>query len=277
MGDSCNGYSVVISNTKKKTFFSIKYENFDFRSNEIRRIFGGLLTNELKLRHPLIYVRSTLHNIFVYLVLYGRVIFKKSCGELYGVKKKGRRYFRNVFSMGELLAKKIFFILKKSGRFYKRKIGVLSNGSFSHVKPVMQIVEQRFLYSNKVSHRSLRGLFKKYKQILDKIRLNIFNKPNKLNKPNKSNNHNNKSKLNSNKYRLELKSDNNINKRKNFFRYRYEKEAIRLLNMWMENNFPYKFPYKKLKYKRHGSVTILYVRDYTSWPFNGCRSKNRLC
>jgi hypothetical protein len=54
---------------------------------------------------PVVYVKTTLHNIFVYFTMNGKILWKKSCGELQEVSKKERRQRRNVYSLGNWLVR----------------------------------------------------------------------------------------------------------------------------------------------------------------------------
>nr|YP_010049289.1 40S ribosomal protein S11 [Pleurostomum flabellatum]QPL15611.1 40S ribosomal protein S11 [Pleurostomum flabellatum] len=110
--------------------------------NILFRLNSSIYSNNapiIRNKIPIIYVRSTLHNAFLYILYNGSIFFKKSCGEVKGVKKRSRSYFRNVFSISELMVKKLFLIRK---RIFFYELGIMINGGFSQIKPVLQTLSK---------------------------------------------------------------------------------------------------------------------------------------
>ena len=211
---------------KKKIFFNFfhffSYFHFTrfYKLNEFiknsRNLYKKLVSTKII---PIVYVKSTLHNVFVYLIYSGKIFFKKSCGELKGVRKKKRRFFRNVYPLANLFLKK-FFRLKK--RFGFDRVGFILNGDNSCIRAVWNVFNSYSIRQRLEDRKKMKKLY--------------F-------------------------YMRKLWSLKSRFKRDFFFQSRqYQKLCYLFHNIKKKTNF-----------------RILYVRDKTSWPFNGCRSKNRLC
>lgn len=170
---------------------------------------------------PIVYVKTTMHNVFVYLILNGNVIFKKTCGELKGVRKKSRGHFRNVYPIANLALKKLFRLKR---RFYIFYVSFVINGDMKCARSVWNV----FNYYSRIQGKISKSAYRKYQR-----------------------------------YFLKLKKLKNRFQDRFILQSHHKKKLKKLMmNYFLRNN----------KFFR-----ILYVRDNTSWPFNGCRSKNRLC
>ena len=81
-----------------------------------------------------IYIKATISNVFLYLIYNGQLLFKKSCGELFDVKKKERRFWRNVYPLVETL---LPFLVKLKSKYKFAVVSLLFNGSYSQCSPLL--------------------------------------------------------------------------------------------------------------------------------------------
>ena len=118
-----------IKNVKNNIFISMnKYVTF-YRSI--------LKYNYLKSHYSnnaIFYIKATATNVYLYLIYNNKLLFKKSCGELPDVKKKERRFWRNIFPLVESLLPSL---IKVKSKYKFPFVSLYLNGSSSLCSPLI--------------------------------------------------------------------------------------------------------------------------------------------
>jgi len=89
--------------------------------------------------NAIIYIKATATNVYLYFLYNNKVLFKKSCGELFDVKKKERRFWRNIFPLVESFLPALVQ-LKAKYRF--PFVSLYMNGSSSLCSPLISRIRK---------------------------------------------------------------------------------------------------------------------------------------
>lgn len=111
--------------------------------------------------NAVIYIKSTITNVFLYFIYNNKLIFKKTCGELNEVRKKERRFWRNIYPLVETL---LPFISKIKSIYKFPYVSLYINGSSSLCSPLIT----RMRKYNKKFRRLIRFLFNELEFFYDK-------------------------------------------------------------------------------------------------------------
>lgn len=229
----------VSKNVSRKNLFHLHFLHRKILSNLLKTLASSSFLNlqELRVnrvnlnslvysllskyrRVPIIFVKGTLKNVFVYIIRNNFILYKRSCGELSGVSKKGRRFFKNVFTLGNDAHRK-YLRFRKKGKIKNPLIRFYTFGDPSLTSPVWKVFSRsgfKWRRKEKYWHRfNMIKFIRKIQGLKKRFGSKFFPQPHHLNK---------------------------------------------LRNQRGKNQSKY---------------DILYIKDITSWAFNGCRSKNRLC
>jgi hypothetical protein len=215
------------------------YFNFNFLIFFLRSIYYvssySFFSFHDKFFIPIIYIKTTLSNVFVYILINNKIVWKKSCGELQEVYKKGRRQIKNVFLLGDWLVRALkYYRLFYMFFFFK----IFVNGYDSLWSPIC------FSLNYYLNHFKFENIDFWFEQ-------DWFNK-------------------NFNFLKKDLKNqwkwkNNWKNKWRNNWKNKRKKKTFQ--RVMKQINFIRKFYFK-----------LWYIRDVTSWPFNGCKTKGKfLC
>ena len=109
----------------------------------------------------IIYIKATLTNVFLYFVYNNKLLFKKTCGELPDIKKKERRFWRNVYPLVEQL---LPFLVKMKLKYKFPFVSLYINGSYSLCSPLLSSIRKH----NKKFRRLLSFISNEYDFFMDK-------------------------------------------------------------------------------------------------------------
>ncbi len=84
--------------------------------------------------NAIFYIKATATNVYLYFIYNNKLLFKKSCGELPDVKKKERRFWRNIFPLVESLLPSL---VKMKAKYKFPFISLYLNGSSSLCSPLI--------------------------------------------------------------------------------------------------------------------------------------------
>jgi hypothetical protein len=83
--------------------------------------------------HAVLYIRSTVSNVYLYFIYNNKILIKKTCGELPDIKKKERRFWRNVYPLVESI---LPFIVEMKSKYRFPFVSLYMNGTSSLCTPL---------------------------------------------------------------------------------------------------------------------------------------------
>lgn len=117
-----------------------------------RSLFKFNYLNKHASNKAIIYIKATLTNVFIYFIYNNKLLYKKSCGELRDVKKKERRFWRNIYPLVE---KMLPFLVKMKAKYKFPFVSLYLNGSSSLCTPLISRIRKH----NKKFRRIIYFLF----------------------------------------------------------------------------------------------------------------------
>lgn len=111
--------------------------------------------------NAIIYIKSTATNVYLYFIYGNKLLFKKSCGELPDIKKKERRFWRNVYPLIESF---LPFLVQMKSKYRFPFVSLYLNGSSSLCTPLIS----RMRKHNKKFRRVVYFLFNEMEFFYDK-------------------------------------------------------------------------------------------------------------
>jgi hypothetical protein len=102
--------------------------------------------------NAIIYIKATATNVYLYFIYGNKLLFKKSCGELPDVKKKERRFWRNIYPLVESF---LPFLVQMKAKYKFPFVSLYLNGSSSLCTPLIS----RMRKHNKKFRRIIYFLF----------------------------------------------------------------------------------------------------------------------
>ena len=84
--------------------------------------------------NAIIYIKATATNVYLYFIYGNKLLFKKSCGELSDVKKKERRFWRNIYPLVESF---LPFLVQMKSKYRFPFVSLYLNGSSSLCTPLI--------------------------------------------------------------------------------------------------------------------------------------------
>lgn len=148
-----------------RKFFILKNKSFYVDENKeliyisilkylsiFKSLFRFDCLNKYNNSKAVIYIKSTITNVFLYFIYNNKLLFKRTCGELEDVKKKERRFWRNIYPLVETL---LPFISKMKSLYKFPYVSLYINGTSSLCSPLIT----RMRKYNKKYRRLVRFLF----------------------------------------------------------------------------------------------------------------------
>lgn len=117
-----------------------------------RSLFKYEYLNNHFSNNAIIYIKATATNVYLYFLYNNKLLFKKSCGELPDVKKKERRFWRNIYPLVESL---LPFIVQMKSKYKFPFVSLYLNGSSSLCTPLISRIRKH----NKKFRRIIYFLF----------------------------------------------------------------------------------------------------------------------
>lgn len=190
--------NLVSKYSKTLSFFNIKninkWEKKNLKSNIYvniyqyitlyRSLFKIKLLDSLFNNKAYIYIKSTVTNVYIYFIYKNKVLFKRSCGELPDIKKKERRFWRNVYPMIESM---LPFIIQAKNKYKFPLVSLYMNGTSSLCSPLLSrmrkynkrfrkllyfLLNELFFFQNKTYE--LKGKYKSNYILFPIYRLKLF-------------------------------------------------------------------------------------------------------
>lgn len=84
--------------------------------------------------NAIIYIKATSTNVYLYFIYNNKLLFKKSCGELPDIKKKERRFWRNIYPLVESF---LPFLVQMKSKYRFPFVSLYLNGSSSLCTPLI--------------------------------------------------------------------------------------------------------------------------------------------
>jgi hypothetical protein len=126
-----------------------------------RSYFKQLYMTGHSMNKAIVYIKATISNVYLYFIYNNKVLFKKSCGELFDIKKKERHFWRNVYPLVETL---LPILVKYKALFKFPVISLYLNGSDSLCTPLLS----RLRKHNKKFRRLVYFLFNELDYFIEK-------------------------------------------------------------------------------------------------------------
>jgi hypothetical protein len=104
-----------------------------------RAVYQYLYLRKLAAGEAIIYIKSTITNVYLYFIYQNKILFKKSCGELPDIKKKERRFWRNVFAIIESFFP---FLVQMKLKYRFGFVSLYMNGSSSLCTPLLSSIRR---------------------------------------------------------------------------------------------------------------------------------------
>lgn len=120
-----------------------------------RSLFKYGYLNKNYLNQAIVYIKATTTNVFLYFIYNNKLLYKKSCGELPDVKKKERRFWRNVYPLVEAL---LPFLVQMKLKYKFPFVSLYLNGSDSLCTPLISRIRKH----NKKFRRIVYFLFNEF-------------------------------------------------------------------------------------------------------------------
>ncbi len=117
-----------------------------------RSLFKFNYLNKHAANKAIIYIKATITNVFIYFIYNNKLLYKKSCGELRDVKKKERRFWRNIYPLVEKI---LPFLVKMKAKYKFPFVSLYLNGSSSLCTPLISRIRKH----NKKFRRIIYFLF----------------------------------------------------------------------------------------------------------------------
>lgn len=117
-----------------------------------RSLFKFNYLNKHASNKAIIYIKATITNVFIYFIYNNKLLYKKSCGELRDVKKKERRFWRNIYPLVEKI---LPFLVKMKAKYKFPFVSLYLNGSSSLCTPLISRIRKH----NKKFRRIIYFLF----------------------------------------------------------------------------------------------------------------------
>lgn len=117
-----------------------------------RSLFKYYFLKDHFTNNAIIYIKATATNVYLYFIYGNKLLFKKSCGELPDVKKKERRFWRNIYPLVESF---LPFLVQMKAKYKFPFVSLYLNGSSSLCTPLIS----RMRKHNKKFRRIIYFLF----------------------------------------------------------------------------------------------------------------------
>jgi len=126
-----------------------------------RSLFKDTIVSKYLKNNAIIYIKATATNVFLYFIYNNKILYKKTCGELVDIKKKERRFWRNVYPLVESF---LPFVMKAKNEFRFPFVSLYLNGSSSLCTPLLSSVRKH----NKKFRKILYFLFNEFEFLNNK-------------------------------------------------------------------------------------------------------------
>lgn len=123
-----------INRWEKKNLKNSIYINLFQYITIYRSMFKYKLLNNLYSNGAILYIKSTISNVYLYFIYKNKVLLKKTCGELVDIKKKERRFWRNIYPLVESL---LPALVEAKQKYKFPFISLYMNGSSSLCTPLL--------------------------------------------------------------------------------------------------------------------------------------------
>lgn len=226
-------------------------------------------------------VKAKPTNVFAYIIYKKKLLLKKTIGELFFLKKKDRRFWRNVYKLAERMLPSFYRIKKKYGipivNYYlngNTSLGTPIYGFFKK-KTYLNIKDVKFIYEDYFYNTSIDDLYiaKKTKKYYKRLRLEYTQEYNKYKSQLKE--------FNDLALALKLNREEREAAKQPFFsketflksfNKKYKRLKVKQNSNYLLLNFTF-IEYFKFLSKR--SFVINSFHDITTWPFNGCKKRKK--
>ena len=104
-----------------------------------RSLFKNTMITKRIQNNAIIYIKATATNVFLYFIYNNKILYKKTCGELLDIKKKERRFWRNVYPLVESF---LPFVMKAKNEHRFPFVSLYLNGSGSLCTPLLNSIRK---------------------------------------------------------------------------------------------------------------------------------------